>query len=260
MPERAEPGRVLDGDAPAAPRARRFPWNQPEVAWPLALAAGFVGTWLGLLTGVPGLAQVVATAAFAPLYVRLLGRGQVLLAGWTSVAWMLAIAAAVAGVALGGSDQEVRGLLLVSDPALLGSLGLGDGSGPSTRALRLAWHLAGLLVLLVLARPLRGVLGLGVVGLFVSGVSGAATAVAAEAGGTIDPLRACFLGWSPGLLLGLAGASMACAAVAAPGTLLPLSDLPRGRRRQLEGAVLAGAAALFFEPLYTPLWELWLRG
>ncbi|MEW6073195.1 MAG: hypothetical protein AB1726_11475, partial [Planctomycetota bacterium] len=61
--------------APRPPRRSEL-WSSPELAWPLALFAGFAGTLLGVAVPLPGAAAAFATAAFAPLYLRLQARGR----------------------------------------------------------------------------------------------------------------------------------------------------------------------------------------
>jgi hypothetical protein len=270
MPERPEVGE------PQAPPAleptehgqepsekRRLQWNQPEFAWPLAIVAGIAGTWIGLLSGVPGLATLLATAGFAPLWIRLLAREERWLAGLCSLAWMVAMAFTVIGVSLESSAGSVRDLIPFSDPELLGGLGLGaEAPAGMSRSERFAWQLAGLVVLVLLAFPTRGLWCLFAVALVVDALSGAASgfaeglrAASERLGEDVEPLSAALGGWPPGPFLALCGALLAGAAFAGPAPPLPLERLSDARRSLLITGVSLGVAALFFEPLYAPLWR-----
>ena len=254
------------GGAPGAgprPARKDWAWHQPEVAWPLSVAAGLAGTWLGLALRLPLVPALLATAAYAPLHLRLLARGSTTAAGATSVAWMVAVVLTVGGVVLDGSPESARGALLFSDPEALAAYGLARVThAPTSRSFQLAWLVLGALLILLAARPTRGVGPLLAVALVAGAVSGGAADWTAEAGlgarraagDPADSLAAVLAGWPPGPLLALAGLLLASAALADPHRLLPLSELTAGRRRLLESGLLAAALALFFEPLYAPLW------
>ncbi len=242
------------------PEPSETPWLRTELAWPLSIAAGFLGTWLGLVAGVPVVPAALATALYAPFYLRLLRRDRPAVAAATSIAWMVAIVFTVAGVVLQSSPEAAREGLLFSEPVRLARLGLTRGSSAgAARSTQLAVQaLAGLLILL-LARPTRGVGALFAVALALGAVSGGAADWTARAGGAggespTDPLAAVLAGWPPGPLFALSGLLLAGVSLADPRRLLPLSELALGRRRMLQGGALLAAAALFFEPLYAPAW------
>jgi hypothetical protein len=266
MPERPEesaPPVAPESGEPEPSGRRRLQWNQPEFAWPLAIVSGIAGTWIGLLSGVPGLATLLATAGFAPLWLRLLAREERWLAGLCSLAWMVAMAFTVIGVSLESSAGSVRELIPFSDPELLGGLGLGaEEPAGMSRSLLFAWQIAGLALLILLAYPTRGLWCLLAVALVVDALSGAASGFAEQLsaaserlGEDVEPLSAALGGWPPGPFLALCGALLAGAAFAGPAPPLPLERLSGPRRNLLITGASLGAAALFFEPLYAPLWQ-----
>lgn len=118
-------------------------WLRLEVIWPLAILAGFGGTWTGLAAGSGWLATLGALGLYAPIHVELGRRNASGVAAATGVGWALGIAGAVLGAALeakAGSvvvglplaqllDRDLdggslpSGLLLVSVPLALSALG-----------------------------------------------------------------------------------------------------------------------------------------
>lgn len=145
--------------------ARAALWESPEVAWPLALAGGFAGTWAGLAAGVPGVAALLATAALVPLHLAFARRGAPGLAALLGLGWVGGIAGAVVGSVLEGSGSAVRDALLFPDPLI-------EAAGANAAGL----HLALFAAVLLAAHWTRGIAAL----VAASAVGGSAAWVAAE--------------------------------------------------------------------------------
>lgn len=244
-------------------------WERPEVAWPLALLAGFGGTWIGIAGGVSiavvggasGLAAVVAATLFAPLWWQLHARGRPGLAAFAACAWALGIVAAVVGAMAEWGVEAVEGglpyaathALLELEPLLAGDVDAGAELLPNV--LR---NLLLLLLVAALARPLRGLLalvplaaGAGVIG---SGAGRVALRIEAD-----DLSLAAASAIAPHLALGLAGALLVSAALADPHPLRPW-DGRSWRSRTLAAGVLLAVVGLLLEPWIAVGWGGWLGG
>jgi hypothetical protein len=225
-------------------------WHQPEVAWPLALAIGFVGTLLGVLSGLPGVALVLAVAPFAPLFASLARGGHATLASAVTAGWLIGVAAAASGLALD------RGVAFVTPAAPLAGALL-DRSG----GLPLAAY-AALLVTVLAARPTRGVLALAGLGL----VTAAAGACAGrDALALVDEgwseLAAVIAAWGLSCTLPLGLLAVAVGPLLAPGPLWPPAAVDGPRRRVL-AALLVSLPVLgtgLLERFADPEWRAAVR-
>jgi hypothetical protein len=230
-------------------------WKQPEIAWALAILFGFVGTSVGLWTGLPGLPELLATAAFVPLFLALLARHGALVAGLVGLGWGVGVAGGVLGAAMEGRSAAIEAALplarawsaLALDPLLGGGESTG---GPRALLIGLVWTAAAVLGSLAT----RGVVGHLLVALALGAVSGAAagwTLRAVQAGA--EPVLAGLLCYPPCTLLALAGCLLAVSAAAAP------SSGPAGRRTQLRVGLATAALALLLEPWVGPHWAQAVR-
>ena len=242
---------------PIEPPARRgLPWDQPEVAWALALAVGFGGTWIGLATRLPGLNVLVATLFYAPLWVVLLRRGRSGLAAFTSISWCFGMLLAPLAAARMDSFAAIAPRLLLARPYVDAELGLlvgGADADPVGATLRNA------VIALVLVTAARPALGLGT-------LLGLALCVGALGGGAAwfaeravergaDPVTAALAGLAPFSVVQLLGILLCAAALADPA---PLRDLAGPRRRMLFAGGLLLLAGLAVQPAVAAPWGEWL--
>ncbi len=239
-------------------------WEQPEVAWPAALLAGFIGTYIGISSGIPAMGALLATAFFAPLYVALLRKGRLRLAAVLAVGWIFAIGASAGGMVLEHAFYEVAravpGAWRFRDgdfrPWVLGE----EPGAWSARVLRNALVVAGLLAVARPSAGLASLFGLACVASMVGAGTGWYADIAAERGG--EPLLHFLTGLPPHYCFLLVGSALAAGAIGAPGRSLAASGLGGvDRRRQI--AVAGGsllALGLLVDPLLVPSWGAWLAG
>ena len=258
-------------DAPPPPRlpgrgSRDTLLTMPEVAWPLGLLSGFVGTWAGLTARVPGLGALGGVLAFVALHATLLGRGRRSLAAAVALGWGGAVTAAVMGTVIElGFDKIHLALPFAASwdasqvapwidpdvraPHLLSLGGMGVGLGVVAAMVALARVAHGVGALLAAALYL-GAAGAG---------AGRVVALAMEHGG--DPLFTSLVAFPPHVGLQVAGGLLIAtvladpAPVAAPGS----TSGGTGRRLVLAGIALAVLGVLG-EPLLRTLWGGWMEG
>lgn len=232
--------------------ARRGPrWAQPDLAWPLAVLAGFLGTWAALLVVRPWLAVPLALALLWPLEERVRASGNALLATWLGLAFLIGIAGAVAGTAIeAGSVGVVAGVPL-ADVLRSSDFPFLDGRPAGSGWATLPRNLVALGGLLAAGRYGPPLLAVGLAGLVTAALSAcAAVPAAAEAG---DPLRAFLATWPPHLALGLLGGLFAAGLL---GTVR--SDPATGPRRDLlAGALGLAALGLLPQGLWFQGWVAW---
>ncbi len=231
VPAPASPAEA--GPAPAAEPRPVLRWFNTELAWPLAVAAGFVGTLLGLSSGLTGAGAVLALAAFLPLHLGLLRRERRILVALCGCAWLVAVSAAIVGSGLEHAPEDV----LAQWPfgaQLSAALERPDAT--------LARDLVGALLLLGAMRIGRGSLGLFLcVLLGGAAVAGRLAGLDLPTGGEDwNPAAVVLAAWPPHLLLALCGAIVAGAVLADGRAVLPLSVLGEDRRHVLA----AGAGIL----------------
>ena len=242
----AEPKRGLLG----------LPWQQPEFVWAVALAAGFLGTWLGIASRVPGVGAILATTLYAPLYIVLLRRGKPGLAAFTSIAWCFGILLAPLAAARADSFAELAPRLLLARSyvdAELGPLVDGGGADPIAATLRNA-VLA--LAVVALARPALGLGALLGLSLLVGTLGGGAAWFSERAvRHGADPVASALAGIAPFAIAQLLGLLLCVAALADPA---PLRGLAEPRRRMLVGGALLVLAGLAVQPALAVPWGAWL--
>ena len=234
-------------------------WAQPELAWPLAILAGFAGAWVGLQLQLPGVPESVACAAFAPLYLALLGLRGARLVAMLALGWVLGIAGAVQGAVLDDLGQNVRSALPLG--GAYRAMGLDPWLEPGAQPLaRSIWVVcAWIVVTPALAWVSRGILSLLSIAMATGAVMAAAAdwALRAVQAGS-GPLTAALLCTSPMAAAEIAGVILASSAAAAwripaPGPVL------RGRRQLfLIGMGLALGTALA-ESWVGPYWAQAVR-
>lgn len=245
------PGVVLE----SAPAPR---WQEAEIAWPIAIFAGFLGSAIGAKSGIPLAGTLLALALFAPLYLGLVFRQRTLLAALVSVGWLTAVGAGVAGSVLEGSFSEIA-------TASPGALGFRDGQmlpwiqgePPGSVGAAVLINLGVSLLVLVVARFSVGLLSLAGLAFLVSGIGAAVGWFASEAI-SLEPAWACVVGTPPHRALGFLGLLSLTAVLADRRPLLPLRELGDSRRK----LVLAGLGLLgvgvFSEPVFLSVWGSWL--
>jgi hypothetical protein len=237
----------------SVPGTRSWDWTDAEIAWPLAILAGFAGTLGGIWSGLPGMPALLATAAFLPLWGRLVVAGQRTLAFLLGLAWCLGAAGAA-----GGAVFELDGATRVAETLPFGArlvawrLYALSGAGPSTSVL-LALSLAAASGLALLALPLRGACALGAMAALaqVFGCGAALTSLEAGRAGR-DPTLALVLGWPPSEVLALGASSAVVAALAGAGW----ERLGREQRRLLARGASVTLGAIALDPLLEPLWRM----
>lgn len=238
-------------------------WARRELAWPLSLAAGFAGTWLGLMVPVPGAAPLLATAAILPLYLWFQERGDARYSTFLALGWLIGSSGAIVGLAL---ENELD---LVLDRVLLARwaaehwiapwLPRGTAAPPPGGGSAMLALLGFSALVLAVARWQRGLLlllGIAVLGGAVAGVAAWGADRGARYG--LSPLAAAALAWPPFLVVLLGALLSAGGALAEPLPLRPWSSWSSWRRRALVlGLPLALGAALL-HGLTNDLWGHWL--
>ncbi|MFT5285799.1 MAG: hypothetical protein ACI8TQ_001967 [Planctomycetota bacterium] len=233
-------------------------WHQAELAWPIALFAGFAGSSLGVASGLPGVGPLAAMILFAPLYLGLIHRNRTGLAALISIGWLAAVGAAAAGAVL----DEGFSAIARSCP---GSIGLreaeilpwleGDRSGPASGTFLRNFYVG--VGLLLVARHSIGLVSLAGLALCASAI-GASVGWFATETLSMEPATACILGIPPHHAFSLAGLLLLVAVLSDRRQLLPLSEITDVRRNLM----VAGAALLvlgfFVEPLLSRAWGTWM--
>jgi hypothetical protein len=231
-------------------------WAEPELAWPLAIAAGLAGAWLGVSSGIPGAPAVVATALFAPLWAGLHGRERTGLAAAAALGWAAGFSGGAIGTLLEGSGS-VHALPGAGTWARLEVRPWLGGVEPGSPLPSLAAGAAFLALAALLARPAFGVPALFAAALAVGAVSGGvAEAARAAIGAGGDSLAATLVAWPVPKALQLGGGLLL-----ATGCTGPRFSARGGRdlRRRLRIAgLVAGAAGLALEPLLRSVWGEWI--
>jgi len=246
-------------------------WTRGEFAWASALAAGFAGSWVGMLVPVPGLAALLAVAALAPLHLGLLRREKRGLLALSSFAWALGILAAVVGVVhetpeprswlalVPGADSLRAWPFASAAPDPGHTVGFEGPDGPLRPPG--AWDGLGrdvvvLLLLAGLARPLGGLAALGLTALYMGALGTAlgSCGFAAETSG-LDVLAHV----PPHLaLVGVAGAGLV-AGLGEERGLSPIGPLDPLRWRLVAAGLGAGLLGLAGRGLVYGPWSAGLR-
>jgi len=233
-------------------------WQEPEIAWPIAVLTGFLGSAIGAKLGIPLAGTLLPLLLFAPLYLALVIRHRLLLAALTSLGWLVAIGAGMAGAVLEASFDEVAavspGALAFRDAQIRPWLesGVGDPLGSP-----MLIHFGLGLVVLLAARVSVGVLALGILAFTTTGIGAGLGWFATEAL-SMEPVWACLLAIPPHRALAFAGLLGLTAALADRRPLSPVAELTDHRRELLlAGAALFGLGILL-EPLLVPGWGSWL--
>ncbi len=233
--------------------ANRASWARAEVAWPLALLAGFGATWAGLATGVPSVAPILAMLCLAPIHLTLVRLGRPVAAALLGLGGLAGAAGVVVGAVLEGAAEELLPVLPLASilgreiPVLVhGEPGWQAGQAGLLRAAVFVVALAG-------ARVSRGLVPLVVafaaVGATAWGVGRvAAPAVAAGA----NPIASVLLAWPPQGAAELA-ALLLCGAALAGGA----QDGRERRRSLLVGGLGLELAALLAWVLAAESWGRW---
>jgi hypothetical protein len=249
---------VTEGSG-AAP-ARGPAWAEAELAWPLALGAGFVGAALGRSSGVQLAAPMVAALGLLPLAQRLLALERRALFALCAVGWALGVYAGSLALALSlpGRDEPallLEGLFGRELGFLAGTRSAPVGAGPGGPWVPLALALA----LAAAARPAAGLLLWLGAGWILDGLAAGAlpwVRLAVERG--VSPAAAAVMALPPHLALTLAGTLVAAGALAGRGPVLPLSDLPPARRILLVAGSGLGVLGALARPLALPAWSAWI--
>ncbi len=252
--EPRDPEPVPPGSASPAPDGPF--WARVELAWPLSLLAGFGGSWVGLLVGVPGAAALGAFLAFLPVHNLHCGGGNPRFSALLGLGWAVGILGAILGSALeGGADGIGASLPLSSLFVERGVVAWFGGPGADAAAAR-----AGVWVLpLLLARPARGLAFLLLFALAVGAAGAGAGWVSARAAGAgVSPLSACALGLSPFLLLEVSGTLAVGLALAEPLPLRPFRALGPWRRGALGLGAAAIALGIVLEVTLAEPWAAWV--
>lgn len=249
---------------PEPPGTRGLPrWAHPELGWPISLAAGFIGTWIGLQTQVPGMAALSATLLFAPIHMLLVSRSRGALATLLGLGWALGLIAAVVGTTLEGHLEDVMGALPYADAFTRSELRIWvTGEGLSAGESRLGlFHSALALGLMVAAsRFLAGIPALLAAALFLGMIAAGDAWLAQEAAlrGQATMMAAA-LGLGPHRILQIAGFLFVWAALAEPTPVWPLHYLEEGRRRRLIGGCAAILVGLGVQAFFHGLWIRTIR-
>jgi hypothetical protein len=246
----------LASDAP------RPAWAVPETAWFLALIGGFATTWVGAVIGISGVGPLLA-AVLATWYQAVLHRRREHgAAGMVAAAAILGVLVAAIGLVVEtGFDPARRAFPLASayvraavEPLYL--VPAGRVGAATWFQVALAAGACGLGLLL--ARPTRGLVPL----LGACGAAGALgiAAPAAAAGGTpMDPYVLLALhSLPPWALLQLLGVVLLQSVLASPEHVLPLDELPAGRRRLLLVGAPALGLGLLLQPFLALPWGRWV--
>lgn len=246
------------------PPARVLPrWAHPELGWPLSLAAGFAGTWIGLQTRIPGMAALTATLFFAPIHVRLVSRSRGALATLLGLGWSLGLIAAVVGTALESGLDEVAAAIPGADAftrAELRSWITGEGLPAGESRLALFHSTLALFGMVVASRFLAGIPALLGAALFLSMIASSDAWLAQEAAlRGMSTMTAAVLGLGPHRVLQVAGFLFVWAALAEPTPVWPVSYLEEGRRKRLMGGGAAILVGLGTQALFHDLWIRTIR-
>jgi hypothetical protein len=230
-------------------------WTRGELAWPLALLAGFGGTWAGLATGLPFAASVIALVLLAPIHLTLVRLGRPGVGAVVALGALVGVIGAVIGAQLEGATPGELAPSLVAAPHLGNELkalvgGVGGPSGPAL-ALRAAVFAAAA----ALSRPTRGIVPLAVA-LVACGAWALAVGelVAAQVVLGAAPLTAVLVLWPPFLAAELAALTLAGAALAVGAACPP----DRRRSQWLAGLGLELAALAAWSFAAAP-WARWAR-
>lgn len=247
-----------DGRPADPPPARGPGLLQAEVAWPAALLAGFAGSALGVVSRVPGLGALLATAGFAPLHLLLVTRGRPRLAGVLATGWLFAVGAAACGAVMERGFHDVAGAVPGARAFLASDVRPWLDGRAEPQLLRNAVVMA---VLLAAALPTSGVatlLGLAAVASAVGACVGWYADGAAES--AAEPLLLVLSGIPPHVAFAAVGGAL-LATAAAHARAEPPGAEPDPRRREL---VFAGAGLLLvglaLEPILAPVWGRWVAG
>jgi hypothetical protein len=244
------------------PTPTAIDWRSGEISWPLALAAGFAGTWLGIECGVPGAGVLLSAGALAPLWAAHQARGRAGLAGALACGWLVAGVMAHVGCAwedgFGGVAHSLPGGRAFAEARLTAWARAAQGGGVDFAFPLLALVVAALVALV--ARPAAGFLALVASALAAgfAGVTAGRVATGARAAGW-DPVTTAMLALPPSFWLAAFGTLLLAAGIAAPGPFWPL-DTVRGRRRLMTVGLGLLAAGLLLDPLLTPIWAGLLSG
>lgn len=228
-------------------------WESLEVSWPLALAAGFVGAWIGTRSGIPGAPELAASALFGPLFLAHVLRGRAVLAGLLSVGWVVALGAALMGSVYEAGWLELSRVLPLAEWFLEVSVRplLADpAQGISWRSVAVLWTLV--LVTALAARLSRGILALPLLAAGAGAIAGAGAWVAVRVETAGDPLFAALTAVPPHVLLPLVGAALLAAGTADPPRGLDELDRP-GQSLRMGGLGIALLGGLF-APTVARLW------
>jgi len=249
-PGEERPAPAVPPAAAAVPR----PVPSVESAWWLALLAGFGGSALGFLIGLPGAATVFAAAAFAPVWLRHARRGRPGPAALAGLAWMMGGLGATVGMALEGGAERVQACVPLS-ALYVGLVPLSHGGAPGAPLLLVA---GAVFVVLTLSSA-RVALGLPSLlllayGLHLVGVRAARFAHAAVEAGW-EPSSAALAGAPPQHLLLLFGSGLFVTVAASPRPLLPLEARPVLDRRLFWTGALLVVLALACAPWIDRIWR-----
>ena len=245
------PGAVLESTP--APR-----WLEPEIAWPIAIFAGFLGSAIGAKSGVPTAGSFLAVALFTPLYLGLVFRQRPLLAALVSVGWLAAVGAGAAGSVLEGSFRDIAA-------ASPGALGFRDaqilpwiqGEPAGSVGSSVLTTVGASLLILIVARISVGILSLVGLALLVSAI-GAAVGWFAREAISLEPAWACVVGTPPHRALAFLGLLALTAALADRSPLLPLGEIGESRRKMILAGLGLLGVGLFSEPIFVSVWGSWL--
>ena len=233
-------------------------WQEAEIAWPIAIFAGFLGSAIGAKSGVPTAGSFLALALFAPLYLGLVFRQRTLLAALVSVGWLTAVGAGAAGSVLEGNFSDIAaaspGAIEFRDGQMM-PLIRGEQHGSMGWSMTIG--LGGSLLALVVARFSVGILSLAGLALLASAIGTAVGWFAAEAI-SLEPAWACVVGTPPHRALAFLGLLSLTAVLAERRPLLPLAGMTDSRRMMVFAGLGLLGVGLFSEPIFISVWGSWL--
>jgi len=252
---------LTEGGSELAPSGQRPAWARGDLAWPLALLAGFGGTWAGLATGAPWAAPLLALLLLAPVHLTFVRLGQPGVAAALGMGALVGVGAAIVGAALEGASSELPSALPLA-PWLGSEATRLVAGGDAWRPLRATlFHAAAFGAALATARLSRG-LGPLLVAILMVGASalgvGELAARAVAAGGS--PLVSLLLAWPPPGVVELAAIALCGAALAgdpAQGDRGQGDRGREGRRALLLGGLLLELAALLAWAFAAEPWGRW---
>jgi len=255
----AEPGPTWRAEAPTPT------WAVPEAAWFLALVGGFAATWAGAMTGVPGVAALLA-GAFATFYQAALHRRNAHgAAGMAAGAAILGALVGAIGLVLElGPGGAARALPLAETyvTQAIEPLYRADYAGrPPSGAGGPGQLLAAVVVLAVAlasARATRSLVPLLAAALVAGwlGIAGATAAAVATPGETHVLLSLHSV--PPWALLQLVGVVLTASVLSSGAPVFPLAELDRPRRRLLAVGAPALLLGLVLQPLIAAPWGAWV--